>query len=238
MRIVQQFQEIAEIIKCRKSSFPRIAVVVSAMGTTTNELMDLARKVHPNPPKREQDMLISVGERVSIALLAMALDLLGIEAISFTGSQSGIITTEDHSEARIVEVRPYRLEKQLNEGKVVIIAGFQGVSRLGEITTLGRGGSDTSAVALAVALGARRVEFYKDVPGVGAKNPKKDPKTQIFPHLSFEKTLEIVGKGAEILHHRCLQLAQKHDIELEIRPFYEPDKVGTVISSMDKYAST
>ncbi len=230
MGSIERFSKLATFIESRLKEDVKIVVVVSAMGTTTDELLDLAKTVHPNPPKREQDMLISVGERVSMALLAMALELRGIDAISFTGSQSGIITTSDHSEAQILKVRPERIEKALAEKKVVIVAGFQGVSLEKEITTLGRGGADTSAVALAVALGCKKVEFYKDVPGIGEKNPKVHPDVEIFSKLTYEEALGIVGEGAEVLHHRCLELAKKHGILLEIRPFYAPEKVGTIIS--------
>jgi len=227
---VGRFSELASLIEERKKEFHHLVVVVSAMGETTDRLMDLAAAVHPNPPKREQDMLISVGERVSMALLAMALDVRGIDAISFTGSQSGIITTTNHTDAEILEIRPFRISEALKLGKIVIVAGFQGVSREKEITTLGRGGSDTSAVALAAALGAERVEFYKDVPGIGALNPKRHPHTEIFPSLSYDEALEIVGEGAEVLHDRSLKYAKRYNVPLEIRPFYEPSKVGTHVS--------
>lgn len=229
----RRFGKLAEIIENRSKIFNHIVVVVSAMGTTTDELLDLAKKVHPNPPKREQDMLITAGERVSIALLAMALDVRGKKAISFTGSQSGIITTNDHTEARIIEVRPHRIQSALEEEKIVIVAGFQGVSKEKEITTLGRGGSDTSAVALAVALNAERVEFYKDVPGIGKQNPKIHPKTEIYPELTYDQALKIVGEGAEVLHHRSLELAKKHNLPLQIHPYYDPDHVGTVLYSKE-----
>src|SRR5262249_44281927 len=147
-------------------------------------------------PLREQDMLVSVGERISVALLAMALHLRNQEAISFTGSQSGIITSSVHSEAQIVDVKPHRLKRHLDEGKVVIVAGFQGVSREGEITTLGRGGSDTTAVALGIALGASVVEFYKNVPGICDKDPVGDNSAQVFDGLSYEEALDIAEKGA------------------------------------------
>lgn len=230
MASIERFFEVAALIQGRLKNYSHIVVVVSAMGTTTDELMAMAEKIHPNPPKREQDMLVSVGERVSMALLAMALDRKGIQAISFTGSQSGIITTNEHSDARILEVRPDRIRKALSEQKVVIVAGFQGVSLEKEITTLGRGGSDTSAVALAMALNALKVEFYKDVPGIGENNPKTHPETKILSQLSYAEALSIVGRGAEVLHHRCLEFAQKHNITLEIRPFYDPENVGTVIA--------
>ncbi len=229
MANAQQFSKLAELIEKRVEEFPRVVVVVSAMGSSTDELMELARIVHPDPPKREQDMLVSVGERVSIALLAMALELRGIDAISFTGSQSGIITTNEHSQAQIEEIRPQRIEKALDQGKVAIVAGFQGMSREKEITTLGRGGSDTSAVALAVALKAERVEFYKDVPGIGRTNPKTDLNAKIFPSLSYDQALSIVGEGAEVLHHRSLELAKREGVELQIRFFNNPEEVGTVV---------
>lgn len=226
---VERFSRVAMIILKRASSYKRIVVVVSAMGKTTDELMQLAQKVHPSPPKREQDMLVSVGERVSISLLAMALDRIGLEAISFTGSQSGIITTNEHTEAKIVDIRPKRLLPHLDRGKIVIVAGFQGMSLNGEITTLGRGGSDTSAVALAVALGAEYVEFYKDVPGIGAEDPKQCPETPIFSSLSYEEALSIIRKGAKVLHARSIELAQKNGIILQVRSFFDPEKMGTII---------
>ncbi len=229
MAEIEQFDKLAGLIERRLKIYSRIVVVVSAMGTETDRLMGLAAKVHSRPPKRELDMLVTAGERVSMALLAMALDMRGISAISFTGSQSGIITTGEHADAQIVEVRPYRIEKALEEKKVVIVAGFQGVSIEKEITTLGRGGSDTSAVALAVALKAQKVEFYKDVPGIGRENPKTHPETEIYKELSYDEALRIASTGAEVLHDRCLALAKSHGVLLEIHPFYDPDKVGTTL---------
>jgi len=200
------------------------------MGDTTNQLIALAKQVHPNPPQREYDMLVSVGERISISLLAMALAAKGQEAVSFTGSQSGIITCPNHTNAKIIEVRPHRLRPHLDNGKVVIIAGFQGVSRFGEITTLGRGGSDTSAVALAIALQADQVEFYKDVPGIFNEDPKKNPDAKLLPTLTYEEALEITLKGAKILHSRCVSLAQKNNLPLYIHTFHEPFPCGTFIA--------
>lgn len=225
----EQFGKIAALIAQRKAQHQKIAVVVSAMGDTTDELLALARQVHPNPPRREQDMLISVGERISIALLAMALELRGIEAISFTGSQSGIITTSDHSEAKIVDVKPWRLLTHLLAGRVVIVAGFQGVSREGEITTLGRGGSDTTAVALGIALGAEKVEFYKDVKGIYSEDPKQNPQSVLFEKLAFDQALELTAKGAKVLHHRSVELAAKNGLPLHVLPFEDPSLPGTQI---------
>jgi aspartate kinase len=217
----EQFSRIAEII-LNKSIHYRVVVVVSAMGDTTDQLLSLAKQVHPKPPPREQDMLVSVGERISVSLLAMALHLKDKEAISFTGSQSGIITSSKHSDAQIIDVKPYRLLKALDEGKIVIVAGFQGVSKEGEITTLGRGGSDTTAVALGIALGATNVEFYKDVEGIYSEDPKKDPKAVLFPFLSFEEAIEIVERGAKVLHPRCIRLAAKNGLPLKVLSFYDP----------------
>jgi aspartate kinase len=224
----ERFAKVAELIVARKREFGRVVVVVSAMGNTTNELLGLAQKVHPSPPKREQDMLVSVGERISMALLAMALDLRGLEGVSLTGSQAGIITTTAHADAKIVEVRPYRILKYLESGKIVIVAGFQGVSREGEITTLGRGGSDTTAVALGVALGADKVEFYKDVEGVYAEDPKTNPNAQLYSSLNFDEALDLMKKGAKVLHSRCVDLAAKNGLLLHVLSFHGGSE-GTVI---------
>lgn len=222
LRKPELFSDVADWIVDRGRHYEKIVVVVSAMGDTTNQLLELAKQVHPLPPRREQDMMVSVGERISIALLAMALARKGKEAISLTGSQSGIITTNDHSEAKILEVRPHRIIKHLNEGRIVIVAGFQGVSLEGEITTLGRGGSDTSAVALGVALGAHKVEFFKDVDGLYSEDPKKNPQAEKFSHLSYQEALEIIRKGAKILHARAVELGEKNGLPLHVLSFALP----------------
>ncbi|MBS0625452.1 MAG: aspartate kinase [Verrucomicrobia bacterium] len=223
----ESFKKIAQIILNQTEE--KIIVVVSAMGNTTDQLLNLATQVHPQPPKRELDMLVSVGERVSIALLAMALSLLGREAVSFTGSQSGIMTSSNHSEAKILEVRPHRLQAALDSGKIAIVAGFQGVSFAGEITTLGRGGSDTSAVALAAALGAPAVQFYKDVGGIYTADPKKDSTARILAEMSYDEALELSRQGAKVLHGRSIELAQRNGIELQVFSFDQPNSVGTVV---------
>lgn len=231
----EQFGAIADLIVEKSRDYDRIAVVVSAMGNTTDELLQLAKKIHSNPPSREQDMLVSVGERISISLLAMALDVKGKEAVSFTGSQSGIITSPDHTDARIIDVRPFRLLKCFDSKKIVIVAGFQGVSLTGEITTLGRGGSDTSAVALGVALNAEKVEFYKDVKGIYAEDPKKNCEAILFEHLSFEQALEITSNGAKVLHHRCVELAAKNHLPLHVLPFEGAKEAkGTIIGQVPR----
>lgn len=230
------FNRIAEIILQRKKIYSRIAVVVSAMGDTTNQLISLAKEVNQDPPRREYDMLVSVGERISISLLAMALAAKNHQAVSFTGSQSGIITCGNHSDARIVEVRPHRLLPVLDSGSVVIVAGFQGVSRNSEITTLGRGGSDTSAVALAIALKAEKVEFFKDVQGIYASDPKIDPAAQFFSELSYEEALIIIKKGAKVLHSRCVDLASKNKMPLHVLSFEDfksDEHSGTLIGSLN-----
>lgn len=233
----ERFSRIAEIIAQRKTAYPKIVAVVSAMGNTTDELIALAKLVHPNPPQREHDMLITVGERISIALLAMALSLIDEEAISFTGSQSGIITTDQHTDARIIDVKPKRLYEPLHQGKIVIVAGFQGVSNKGEITTLGRGGSDTTAVALASALNAVKVEFYKDVSGIYDRDPKHDSEAQLIPRLSYNEALNIISEGSNVLHDRSVALACRNNIPLHVRSFVDDSHPGTFIDCVSSSRS-
>ncbi|MCB1118451.1 MAG: aspartate kinase [Chlamydiia bacterium] len=226
------FSRIAEIVLATKRRFSRVVIVVSAMGETTDQLIRLAHEVNPNPPKREYDMLVSVGERISISLLAMALAAKGENAVSFTGSQSGIITCSRHSEAKIIAMRPSRLEEALDRGKIVIVAGFQGVSVEKEITTLGRGGSDTTAVALGVALGAECVAFYKDVLGIYTADPKIDPDAKLMPHLTYQECLTLLGPDAEVLHPRAVQLAMKNGIPLKVSSFLT-EGGGTAIEAAE-----
>lgn len=216
------FAKIAELVIERSKIYSRIAIVVSAMGDMTDHLIEMAYKVNPNPPNREYDMLVSVGERISISLLAMALEAKGRKAVSFTGSQSGIITTDHHREATIVDVRPLRLLNPLEKGHFVIVAGFQGVSPSGEITTLGRGGSDTTAVALGIALRAEKVEFFKDVPGIFNENPKINSDAQPYSLLHYQEALDVVMRtGGQVLHPRSIKLAQKNSLQLHILSFEE-----------------
>ncbi|MEN9808789.1 MAG: hypothetical protein RLZZ488_356 [Pseudomonadota bacterium] len=216
----ERFAEIAHLIKSKAKDGSALVVVVSAMGDTTDELIALARKVHPSPPVRELDMLLSVGERVSISLLAMALNRVGLDAVSFTGSQSGIITSEAHTNAKILDVRPQRILKSLEQGKIAIVAGFQGMClTTGDITTLGRGGSDTTAVALAAALGSQHVEFFKDVEGIFDKDPKLNPDAQKFVDLNFAEALTITRAGAQVLQSRCIEIAERNSIPLWVLPF-------------------
>lgn len=228
----ESFSRLASLVIRRSKKYKHIAIVVSAMRGMTDQLILLATQVHPSPPRREYDMLVSVGERISTSLLAMALSLKGKEAVSFTGSQAGIMTTNQHSEARIIDVRPARLLPYLNTGTIVIVAGFQGVSLEKEITTLGRGGSDTTAVALGIALGAEKVEFYKDVEGIFSNDPHTVPESRLFRRLSFEKAIKIVNQtGGKVLHPRALALAKKHSLPLHVRSFLDLEEKGTLIIS-------
>lgn len=200
---------------------PKVVVVVSAMGDTTDELIDLANRVSPNAHlsdrKREMDMLLTSGERISMALLSLALADLGIPAQSFTGSQSGIMTNTVHREARIAEIRPYRVIEALEKGRVAIVAGFQGVSSEKEITTLGRGGSDTTAVALGAALKAQTVFIYTDVDGVFSADPRKISNAKHLPELPWNVALELAARGAQVLHPRCVEIAAKFNVGLIVR---------------------
>jgi aspartate kinase len=220
LRDLSQFQNVADLIIQKKNLNYQVVVVVSAMGKMTDELIGLAKQISQDPPKREQDMLISVGERISMALLAMTLFQKGHDAISFTGSQAGIITCSQHSDARVIDIRPKRILSHLEKGSIVIVAGFQGVSNLGEVTTLGRGGSDTTAVALAVSLKAVSVEFYKDVKGIFTGDPKKDVGATHLSKLTYKEALEVINKSErKVLHPRAIELAEKNKMPLFVRSF-------------------
>jgi aspartate kinase len=212
-----------------------VCVVVSAMGDTTDELLALAKKVTPNPERRELDMLLSAGERIAMALLSMAIRELGGVAISFTGSQSGIITNDVHSNARIIEVRPYRVQDELARGKIVVIAGYQGVSYKKEVTTLGRGGSDTTAVAMAAALGAEWCEICSDVDGVYTADPRVVKAAKRIGALSYEETQEMAEAGAKVLNAQAVEFAKEKGIAIYARtaagplPGKDPASDGTVV---------
>lgn len=205
----------------------RVVVVVSAMGNTTNELLALARQVSARPGRRELDLLVSVGERVSMTLLAMAIEDLGVPAASFTGSQSGILTDEQHVAATVVEVRPHRIQRALDEGKVAIVAGFQGVSRHGEVTTLGRGGSDTTAVVLTAALGAAWCEICSDVDGVFSADPRVVPEARRLEELSLDAGLALARAGSKVLLADALEHARKVGITLSAAATARPSGSGT-----------
>ena len=211
---VERIRKVAARVAARRAEGHQMVVVVSAMGDTTDELLELARKISSDPPRRELDMLLTCGERVSMALLSMALHQLWVPAISFTGSQSGIITDDNHSGARILEVRPVRIREELGRGKVVIVAGFQGVSRQREVTTLGRGGSDTTAVALAAALGAEVCELLSDVDGVYSADPRVVPEARKLERLDYDTMQEMAAAGARVLNAQAVEFARAAGIVL------------------------
>lgn len=223
-----RIREIAGKIAARVRTDTRIIVTVSAMGATTDRLMRLAHEITPQPARRELDMLLTVGERVSMALLSMALNALGCRAISFTGSQSGIVTNLGHTRALIEEIRAARIEDALVDGHVVIVAGFQGVSRAREITTLGRGGSDTTAVALAARLGAARCEIYSDVPGVFTADPRVVRAARLLPRIGYDQMLELAALGARVLHFRAAELARRYCVPLHLLSSFD-DPRSTVV---------
>jgi aspartate kinase len=210
----------------------RVVGVLSAMGSTTDELLDLARQISDRSHPRELDMLVSVGERISCALAAMAINDLGQEAISLTGSQAGIVTDTVHTKAKIVEVRARRIHEALDEGRIVLVAGFQGVSTAFEVTTLGRGGSDTTAVALAAALGADHCEVNTDVRGVYTADPRLVPTARKLDLLSFEEMLEMASSGARVMATRSIEVARSHSVNLHVRSTFE-DGDGTWIREED-----
>ncbi len=231
---VEEIHKIKDIIICYIQNGYQVIVVVSAMGNTTDTLLNLAYSVVPNPQKRELDLLVSVGERISMTLLTMALIDANVEAVSFTGSQSGILTTKDFTDAKILEVRPARIEEALSKGLTVVIAGFQGVSLDKEVTTLGRGGSDTTAVALCHALSAEKVCYFKDVGSLFNENPHKNSQALKIKKIDYQGALELLTcEERPLLHLRALSLARKLSVPLEILSsekkggFFE---VGTVIS--------
>ena len=226
----ERIKRVAERIVATRKAGHDVCVVVSAMGDTTDELLDLAQQVSPLPPGRELDMLLTAGERISMALLAMAIQNLGMSARSFTGSQAGVITDSVHGKARIIDVTPGRLTQALGEGHITIVAGFQGVSQdTKDITTLGRGGSDTTAVALAAALNADVCEIYTDVDGVFSADPRIVLNAKQLSSVSYEEMLELAACGAKILHLRCVEYARRYHVPLVVRSSFS-NKPGTQIT--------
>jgi len=211
------------IVRSRRAGTD-LVIVVSAMGDTTDDLIDLAHHVSERSHPREMDMLLTAGERISMALVAMAVSDRGQEAVSFTGSQSGIVTDTSHTRAKILEVKADRIREELKRGRVVIVAGFQGVSREREVTTLGRGGSDTTAVALAAALGAEECEIYTDVEGVYTADPRLVPDARKLPELSYDEMLELASLGAKVLHNRSVEIARRFQVPVHVRSsFHESE---------------
>ncbi|MFV0405711.1 MAG: aspartate kinase [Propioniciclava sp.] len=248
MRVVQKFggssvadaasiKRVAQRIVDAQEQGNEVVVIVSAMGDTTDELLDLAEQVSPHPRPRELDMLLTAGERMSAALLAMAINDLGYTARSFTGSQAGVITTEHHGDARIIDITPGRIESALAEGDVVIVAGFQGVSQTTkDVTTMGRGASDTTAVALAAALGAGYCEIYSDVDGVFTADPRIVTGAARIPQISYEEMLEMAANGAKILHLRCVEYARRENVPVHVRSSFT-NKPGTWVQHISEEES-
>ncbi len=230
---VERMQAVADRVVHAKEQGFDVCVVVSAMGHSTDELLAMAHEVTPTPEPRELDMLLTAGERIAMSLLAIAINARGCRAASYTGSQAGIITDTDHGKARIVEIRPKRILESLEAGNVVIIAGFQGLSSDYEITTLGRGGSDTTGVAMAAALGAEFCEICTDVPGVYTADPKIEPAARKIDVIGYEDMLELAAAGTKVLQLRSVEYARRHGVRLHVRPSFS-DEPGTWVQEMEE----
>ncbi len=226
----ERIKRAARRIVAQREAGRRVVAVLSARGQTTDELIAMAEEVSPLPDRREMDMLLSTGERISCALCAMAINDLGHRAISLTGSQAGIVTDTSHTKARILDVRADRIRDALQEDRIVLVAGFQGVSTSRDITTLGRGGSDTTAVAVAAAVGAEVCEIYTDVAGVFSADPRLVPEARKLPVVSFEEMLEMAASGAKVLQLRSVEYARTHDVRIHCRSSFE-DGPGTLVLS-------
>ncbi len=223
-------KRVANRIVAAKRDGNQVVVVVSAMGDTTDELIDLAKQITPIPSGRELDMLLTAGERISMALLAMAITNLGHEARSFTGSQAGVITTSTHGRARIIDITPGRIQEALKEGAIAIVAGFQGISQdTKDVTTLGRGGSDTTAVALAAALDADVCEIYTDVDGVYSADPRVVPTARKLKTVTYDEMLELAASGAKVLHLRCVEYARRYNLPIHVRSSFSSNEGTWVV---------
>ena len=229
----EKIKHVASAVIKEKELGHDVVVVVSAMGHTTDILLKLAKEITPNPSSREMDMLLSTGEGVSIALLAMAIQAQGCNAVSMNAMQVGIITEKVHTKARILNIRTDKIRPHLNNGEVVVIAGFQGITEDFEITTLGRGGSDTSAVALAGALGAKRCDIYTDVEGVYTTDPRIVPRATRLEQISYEEMMEIASGGANVLHPRAVETATRYNIPVRVRSTFKLENEGTLILGVD-----
>jgi aspartate kinase len=229
----ERIKRAARRIVAQRESGKRVVAVLSARGRTTDQLIAMAEEVSPHPDPREMDMLLSTGERISCALCAMAINDLGHKAISLTGSQAGIVTDTSHTKARILDVRADRIREALNEDRIVLVAGFQGVSTSRDVTTLGRGGSDTTAVALAAAIGAEVCEIYTDVAGVFTADPRLVPTARKLPLVSFEEMLEMAASGAKVLQLRSVEYARTHGVRMHCRSSFSDDP-GTVVIGEDE----
>lgn len=231
---VEKLKEVArKIVDTRRRGYG-VVVVVSAMGNSTDDLLRLAREVSPNPPKRELDMLLSAGERISMSLMSTAIADLGEEAISFTGSQCGIVTTDSHSNARIIDVRPFRVQDELAAGRIVIVAGYQGTSYRREITTLGRGGSDTTAIALAAALGAEHCDIFSDVDGIYSADPRVVESAARLDEIGYEEMQELARLGARVMNAQAVEFARRRQISIWAKSTFGAGH-GTQIRRVDGF---
>jgi len=225
---LDRISKVARRIVDSKKGNTRLVLVVSAMGDTTDELLSLASRANPEPPKREIDLLLSTGEIVSSALLSMSLNSLGAEAVAFTGLQGGIITDDVHTKARIRKIETDRIVEEIDKDRIVVVAGFQGVTQENIITTLGRGGSDLTAVALAAALKADMCEIYSDVEGIYTADPRVVPQARKLRRISYDELLEIASSGARVVHPRAVELAKNYEVRLHIRSSFN-EKEGTIV---------
>ncbi len=230
---IERIKKVAERIAHTRKTGIDIIVVVSAMGGETDKLVDMARQINPDPKRREVDLLLSSGERVSSALLSMALDNIGCPSISMTGRQIGLLTDSSHTRARIKEIDTERAKRVLKKKHVIVVAGFQGINEHGDVTTLGRGGSDTSAVALAVALNAERCEIYTDVNGVYTADPNVVPHARKMDRVSYDEMLEMASLGAQVLQFRCVEFCKKYHMPLIVKSSLKEDSAGTLICEED-----
>ena len=235
---LDRIENVANIVKEYKEKGDDVVVVVSAMAGETNKLLEYASHFSKTPPQREVDLLVSSGERVTSALLSIALQAKGIPAIALTGRQAGIVTTSDHMKARIMDIDPEKMQKHIKEGKVVIVAGFQGINENGDVTTLGRGGSDLTAVAIAGAVKADKCEIYTDVDGIYTTDPRIEPNAKKIDVISYDEMLELASLGAKVMQSRSVELAKKLNVDIEVKSSFEPFKKGTLITkeneSMEK----
>jgi aspartate kinase len=231
---VERIQNVAKRVASYRKKGHNLVVVVSALGDTTDELIDLAAKISTDPPEREMDMLLSTGEQISVALLAMALDKLGFEAISFTGAQVGIITDSSHTKARIIKINGDKIKEAIKKGKIVIVAGFQGVTLEQDITTLGRGGSDLTAVALAKELKADECEIYTDVKGIYTTDPRIEPKAKKLEAITYDEMLEMASLGAQVMQGRSIEVAKKFDVPIHVRSSFEAETGTMIIKEVKK----
>lgn len=229
-----KIKNVADLVIREKNNGNDVVVVVSAMGHTTDHLVKLAHEINPNPSLRELDMLMSTGECVSMSLLSMAIQARGYKAISFNAAQIGIITENIHTKARIIDIKTEKLRESLDNDNIIVIAGFQGVTEDGEITTLGRGGSDTSAVAIASALNAKRCDIYTDVEGVYTTDPRVVPNASKLDEVSYEEMLELAHAGANVLHPRSVETAKLYNMPLRVRSSFKYENMGTLILGVDE----